>query len=163
MIDPDIDPESDLGTPFGGLVLGQKRTGFEVVVADAVWYNTDGRRIGWGALSSSDFRNIQNDLNNPRWHLGQDEKFVVVTEGVVSLLYLRAHHANFDRLGAHTVFEVGPEYLAAHGSFIVTRGEMMVVMRAAPAGGELKYPGGVAFRAVSPAEFADQLLAAPVG
>ncbi len=163
MIDPDIDPESNLGDPFGGLVLGQKRTGFDVVVADAVWYNAAGRRIGWGALSSADFRNIQADLNNPRWHLSQDDKFVVATQGVVSREHLREHHPYFDRLGDHTIIEVGPGYLAAHGSFIVTREEMMIVMRAAPAGGELKYPGGVAFRAVTPAEFTNQLLAALVG
>lgn len=163
LIDPDINPEHDLGRPFGGLVLGQLRDGPTVVIKDAVWYNADGRRLGWGSLSASDFTAVQKDLSEPRWHLDGNEKFVVVSAGVVAGEYLRRHHPNFNRLGDHTVFEIGPDYLASQATFIVTREEFVIVMRAGSPGGSLKYPGGIAFRAVSPGEFTNLIQAVPIG
>lgn len=103
---------------------------------------------------------IMADLGNPRWHIDPDEKFIVISGGLVSNEYLRSHHSDYNRLGQYTVQEVGPRYLGQKATFVVTSKELVVVMRAAPPGGHLVYPGGISFRAVSPGEFTDLILAA---
>ena len=127
-----------------------------------MWYNSEGRRLGWGSLAAADFKAIQNDLLDSRWHLDEGEKFIVASTGVVTGEYLRRRHPNYGRLGDQTVLEVGYKYLAAEATFVVTRKEFIIVMRAGAGGGYLKYPGGVVFRAVSPAQFANLILAVSV-
>lgn len=161
-IDPDVDPETHLRSPFGGLTLGQLRDGPTVVIKDAVWYNSIGLRIGWGALSSADFQAIHRDLANPLWGLDSDEKFVVVTAGEVSGHYLKTHHHDYTRLGEHTVLEVGPKYLAEYASFVIARDNIYITMRVASPGGHLSYPGGLKLETIGPARLRDLILGAHV-
>lgn len=127
-----------------------------------MWYNSEGRRLGWGSLDAADFKSIMTDLHSQRWQIDHGEKFIVVSAGQVEGEYLRRHHPNYSRLGDQTVLEVGPEYLVGEATFVVSHQGFYIVMRVGAPGGELKYPGGIAFQAVGPRLFTNLILAVSV-
>ena len=145
LIDPDISPETLGEKTFANLRPGQLRNQppeiHRRIVRDASWYNRAGRRIGWGDLTTDDFRLIQEELNNPRWAIDDDELFVVLGDLESDWHYMRAHHSNPDRLGDQTVLEPGTDYIARHGTFAVSRDGFYILGHLLRQGDLIPYPG----------------------
>lgn len=145
MIDPDISPETLGEATFADLKPGQLRNQppeiHRRIVRDASWYNRAGRRVGWGDLTTDDFRRIQQDLRNPRWAIDDDELFVVLGDLESDWHYMRAHHSNPDRLGDQTVLEPGQDYVAHHGTFMISREGFYILGHLLVPGDFIPYPG----------------------
>ncbi len=139
MYGDEFNPTGDLF----GLYCRQMRGGKTKLTHNSGWYNKSGEKLGWGDLSTKDFRKISRELKN-------GELFIILSESDSYWNFITPQHGPLNKMakkkGLKMMAAPGVDYVTEHAMYIIARNQLYCVDRYGDSKKKTEKRGGLQFK-----------------